>query len=178
MAFSLNDFRSNMTLGGARPNQFMVEITNPVDGSADLKTPWMVKAASLPASTNGKIPVPFMGRFVNFGGETEFADWTVTVMNDEDFLVRNALEAWHDRINSHRTNTRAYPAEYKSQAQITQLAKDGTALRVYKFTGIFPIEISSIETSWETNNTIEEFTVTFSLDEFYVDGGVTGSPFR
>lgn len=177
MAFSLNDFRSNLTFGGARPNQFMVEITNPVDGLADLKAPWMIKAASLPASTRGKIPVPFMGRFVNFGGEAEFEDWNVTVINDEDFLVRNSLEAWHEKINSNRLNTRAYPNEYKSQAQITQFAKDGTALRVYKFTGFFPLNISAIETSWETQNTIEEFNVTFAFDEYYVDGGTTGRPF-
>lgn len=176
MAFNLNDFRANLPFGGARPNLFQVEITNPVDGSADLRTPFLVKAASLPAHTTGKIPAFYMGRPANFPGDREYADWTVTIYNDEDFLVRNALEAWSNAINSHRTNERGYPAAMKSQAQVSQLSRDGRILRTYKFTGLFPLDIAGIEMSWDTTNTIEEFQVTFSFDEFDVDGGVTGRP--
>lgn len=174
VGFSLNDFRSNLTYGGARPSLFRVEITNPVDGSADLKVPFMVKAASLPASTLGKITVPFMGRVVNYGGDREFEDWTVTVISDEDFLVRNAMEAWSNAVNSHSGDSRAYPELYKSQALVTQLGKDGTALRVYKMMGVFPTMISAIDLSWEQQNTIEEFQVTFAFDDWTVDGGTTG----
>lgn len=174
MTFSLNDFRSNLTFGGARPNLYMVEITNPIDGSGDLKIPFLVKAASLPQWTRGKIPVAYMGRFINVPGDAEIADWNVTIYNDEDFLIRNALESWANRINTQVGNERGYPAELKSQAQVSQLARNGAVLRTYTFHGIFPIDIAAIETAFETTNTIEEFAVTFAVDDFVVDGGTTG----
>lgn len=174
MSFSLTDFRSNLVYGGARPNLYRVEIINPVDGSADLRVPFLVKAASLPAWTQGKIPVAYMGRFVNIPGDREVADWNVTVYNDEDFLIRNALENWSNKINTQVSNERAYPDEVKSQAQVSQLARDGRVLRTYTFHGIFPIDVAAIELGFDTQNTIEEFAVTFSVDDFVVDGGSTG----
>lgn len=176
MVLNLNNFRQNLTFGGARPNLFQVEITNPINSSSDLKLPFLVKAASIPASTTGKIPAGYMGRFVNIPGDREYADWTVTIYNDEDFLVRNALEAWSNDINTHRTNNRGYPAALKAQGQVSQLARNGSILRTYKFTGMFPLDIAAIELAWETQNTIEEFQVTFTFDEFDVDGGTTGRP--
>lgn len=174
MSFSINNLRAQLTGGGARPTLFEVQITNPIFPAADFKMPFMAKAASLPASTKGKIEVPYMGRKLPQGGDRTFEDWNVTIINDEDFAIRNALEAWSNAINSHESNTRAYPGAYKSQGQVTQFGKDGTIIRVYTFNGIFPLNIAAIETSWAETDSIEEFAVTFAYDSWVVSGGTTG----
>jgi hypothetical protein len=78
-------------------------------------------------------------------------------------------------INSHITNTRSTPFDYKAQAQVTQYGKDGSALREYTFEGLFPTGISAIELGWEATDRIEDFTVTFEYDLWRVSGGVTGN---
>lgn len=176
MAFSINQFKSELVGGGARPSLFQVQITNPILGVADFKVPFMVKAAALPASTLGTYTVPYFGRDIKYAGDRIFEDWEVTVINDEDFAIRNAMEAWSNAINSHVGNTRALPQQYKSDAIITQYGKDGQTLRIYNFEGIHPINISSIALAWETKDQIEEFTVNFQYDLWTVVGGVTGNP--
>jgi hypothetical protein len=170
MPFSINEFRSQLVGGGARPSLFQVQITNPVTNIADIKVPFMVKAAALPASTTGFYTVPYFGRDVKYGGDRTFEDWTVTVINDEDFLVRNAMEAWSNSINSHISNTRALPQQYKSDAIIVQYSKDRRPIRTYNFEGLYPINISEIAMGWETKDAIEEFTVTFQYDAWTVSG--------
>ena len=90
MAFNVNLFQGAMKLGGARPSLFQVNITNPANGVADIQTPFMVKAAQIPAGTIGNIAVNYFGRPVNFAGNRTFEEWTVTILNDEDFQIRNA----------------------------------------------------------------------------------------
>lgn len=175
MSFNINEFKSQLTGGGARPTLFQVQILNPVDPTADFKIPFMVRAAGIPASTVGSYEVPYFGRQVKYAGDRTFEDWTVTVINDEDFAIRNALEAWSNSINTHDGNTRALPQDYKSNAIITQFSKDGSALRSYVFEGMFPISIEGIEMDWSSTDAIEEFTVTFQYDLWKVEG-VTGIP--
>lgn len=179
MAFNINEMRSQLTFGGARASQFQVQIQNPVNGVADLKTPFMVQAAQIPESTIGTIEIPYFGRKVKIAGDRTFAEWTVTVMNDEDFLIRNAMEQWMNAINSHQENLRdfgsASPLQYKSQAQITQFSKTGAPLRVYNFNGLFPTNIGNIQMDWNTTDDIERFDVTFQYDWWNVSGGVTGN---
>lgn len=177
--FNLNEMRSQLQYGGARPALFQVIMTNPINGTGDEKMTFMAKAAQLPASTVGSVNVPYFGRTIKVAGEREFADWSVTVINDEDFLVRNALEQWVNSMNLAQQNLRqgpatSSPASYKSQAQVIQYAKDGDVLREYTLDGIFPTEVSTIDVNWETQNTIEEFTVNFTYDWHYVSGGKTG----
>lgn len=179
MAFNVNEFKSQLTFGGARPSQFQVQLQNPVNSTGDLKTPFMVKAASIPADNIGTIEVPYFGRKMKFAGDRTFEEWTVTVINDEDFLIRNAMESWMNAINSHQENIREFGSaaaeQYKSQAQVIQYSKTGVPVREYNFTGLFPTNISAIELGWDQADTIEEFTVTFQYDWWDVSGGVTGN---
>lgn len=175
MAFSINEFKSQLVYGGARSALFKVFITNPISGVADFKVPFMVEASSLPSSRVGVIPVPYFGRLVKFGGDREFDPWRVVVINDEDFAIRNAMEAWSNAINTHSSNFRANPAEYKSQAQVIQYAKDGTVLREYTFEGLFPVDVSEVPLNWGDQNQIERFQVTFDYDLWRNSGGTTGS---
>ena len=175
MAFSINEFKSQLVGGGARGALFQVQITNPILGAADFKVPFMVKAATLPESTTGQIQVPYFGRMVKYAGDRVFQPWNVTIINDEDFAVRNAMEAWSNSINTHITNFRTAPANYKAQAQVTQYGKDGSVLREYTFEGLFPTQISTIELGWASQDTIEEFQVSFEYDLWRVSGGITGN---
>lgn len=170
MPFNINQFKSELVGGGARPTLFEVQVVNPIVGDADDKLRFMAKTAALPGSTLGQTIVPYFGRQVKYAGDRVFEDWTITVINDEDFLIRNAMEAWSNAINSHDSNTRALPSEYKSNGLITQFSKSGAALRTYVFEGMYPVAIDAIPMSWETTDTIEEFSVTFQYDLWKVEG--------
>ena len=172
MAFNINEMRSQLVYGGARQNLFQVRINNPANASGDLKTPFMVQAAQIPESQLGVIPVFYFGRQMKLAGDRTFGDWTVTVINDEDFLIRNAMEEWSNRINRLERNVRDIN-RYKSNATVIQYAKDGTAIREYKFNGIFPSVISPIDLDWASTDQIESFQVTFSYDYWTVSGGTT-----
>lgn len=178
MAFNVNEIRSQLTLGGARQSLFQVTIQNPANSIADIKVPFMVRTAQIPASDLGVIEVPYFGRKVRLAGDRTFGDWTVTVINDEDFLVRNAMEEWSNKINSLQGNLRTFgaasPLLYKANAQVTQYSKTGVPIRTYQFNGIFPSAISPIDLDWNATDQIEEFTVTFQYDWWEVSGGVTG----
>lgn len=178
MAFSINQFQGEMRFGGARPALFEVTLSNPVNGVADIKTPFMVKAAQIPGATLTAVPVKYFGRDVKFAGNRVFEDWTVTVLNDEDFAVRHAMEQWSNAINTFEGNVRAFATGasvlYKADAQVTQFAKTGLPVRTYNLVGIFPTAISPIELSWDNGDQIEEYTITFSLDYWQVVAGTTG----
>lgn len=179
MAFNVNEIRSQLTLGGARGSLFQVTFNNPANSVADIKVPFLVRAAQIPESSLGVIEVPYFGRKVKLAGDRTFGDWTVTVINDEDFLIRNAMEEWSNRINSLQTNLRAFgsasPLLYKSTAEVTQFSKTGVPIRSYKFNGIFPSVVSNIDLNWGETDIIEEFQVTFQYDWWEVSGGVTGN---
>lgn len=179
MAFNVNDFKGQLEFGGAKASLFEVNITNPIDGAGDAKIPFMAQAAQLPESTLGTIEVPYFGRKIKIAGDRTFAEWTVTIINDEDFKVRNAMEGWMAAVNNHSGNIQSAgngtPASYKSQAQVTQFSKTGAPLRVYDFVGIFPTNVAAITLDWDTVDDIERFDVTFQFDYWQVAGGSTGT---
>lgn len=168
MAFNISEMRSQLTYGGARQNLFQVDISNPANNAGDRKTRFMCQAAQLPGSDLGVIPVFYFGRQMKLAGDRTFAEWTVTIINDEDFLIRNAMEEWSNRINRLQRNVREIGPGYKSQASVTQFGKDGTKIRTYDFNGIFPSNISPIELDWSTTDQIELFQVTFQYDYWSV----------
>lgn len=175
MSFDINEIRGQLQGGGARPSLFQVQFNHPSMGDGVFKVPFMTKAASLPASTIGQIPVPYFGRTIKVVGTSRtYENWSVTVINDEDFRVRKALEAWSRQMNTYVGNQRGYntsaPAEYKSRAQVQQFSQTGEVLRTYIFEGLFPVNVGPIELNWENGDAIEEFTVEFSLDWWEVAG--------
>lgn len=168
MAFNVSDFRSQMQFDGARPNLFEVQMDFPTIAAlpqATTKMKFMCKSAQLPGSTVGVVDVPYFGRQVKFAGNRTFADWTVTVINDEDFIVRNAFERWMNGINSHASNLRVVgrsPRDYTQTAWVRHFGKTGDTIKQYKFIGMFPQDISAIDLDWGNNDVMEEFTVTLS----------------
>jgi hypothetical protein len=180
MAFSVNEFRSQMTGDGARPNLFEVSMPFPSFASpanAQTKLTFMCKTAQLPGSTVGVVPVNYFGRELKFVGNRSFADWTISVINDEDFVVRNAFERWMNGINSHNFNVRnplaLAPLGYSVDSEVTQFGKQGNTLKKYRFVGVFPTDITPIDVDWGSNDTIEEFSVTLSYQWWdAIDTGV------
>ena len=163
----VDDFKSKLRGGGARPNLFKATINFPAYAGGDVElTSFMCKAAQLPQSMTNSFPVAFRGRELKVAGDRTFDDWTVSIINDTDFAVRDAFERWMNGMNTHATNVRnpaaASPAGYTTDATVTQYGKNGNTLKQYKFIGVFPTDLSPIDVDWGSNDTIEEFTVTLS----------------
>lgn len=179
MAFNINLFQGALKLGGARPNLFQVNITNPVNGAADAVTPFLVRGTQIPSATMGVIEQPYFGRMVKLAGNRSYAEWTTVIINDEDFAVRNAMENWSNAMNSFQGNLRtigsASPTQYKGTAQVTQFSKTGAPLRVYNFVGLWPMDVSAVDVDWGSNDVLQEFNVTWAYDYWEVSGGITGN---
>ena len=161
---TISDFKSRLSGGGARPNLFEVELAFPnavaIDNDVLQKSRFLVKAAALPASTIAPIDVPFRGRILKIAGDRTFETLTITVLNDTDFSIRSAFEKWMNTINKMSDATGIVdPEAYQKDAVVKQLDRDGSVLRSYKFWDIFPTNISTIDLSYETTDTLEEFTV-------------------
>ena len=165
---TITDFKSKMAGGGARPNLFEVELVFPdpiaIENDVKEKSRFLVKAAQLPASNITPIEVNFRGRILKIAGDRTFDTWTVTVINDVDFSIRSAFEKWMNFINKMEDATGAQdPAAYQPDAYVHQLDRDGSTLRSYKFHDVFPTNISAVDLSYETVDTVEEFTVEFQV---------------
>lgn len=170
MTFNINAFRSRLQSDGARPNLFEVTMAFPAtvvtgSGAVTQEFKFMCKTAQLPGASMGSVVIPYFGREVKFVGNRVFADWTVTIINDEDFIIKNGFERWLGGMNSHVGNRRnlafASPTSYTSDANVVQFGKTGFPIKNYQFVGMFPIDVSPIDVDWGSNDTIEEFTVTF-----------------
>ena len=179
MAFNITDFRTAMAYDGQRPNLFEVTIT-PYTGGADLTDlQWFCKGTSIPGATIGTVIVPYFGREIKLAGNRTFAEWTVTVINDETFAIRSQFEAWMNSINEHSANKRIASGgsmDYVKQATVTQFGKTGhgDTSAVYQFQNIFPTDLSEITLDWGDNDVIEEYTVTFAYD-YWIRGSMNQS---
>lgn len=161
----VDDFKAKLKGGGARPNLFKATINFPAYAQGDVEiTSFMCKAAQLPGSVMGIVDVPFRGRILKIAGDRTFEIWSPTILNDTDFVVRNAMERWMNGINAHSANTGLVaPADYSADLIVEQLDRDETVLKRYNFRGCFPTSISAIDLAYETNDVIEEFTVDFQV---------------
>ena len=180
----ITDFKGKLAGGGARPNLFEVELAFPNDVAVDPeilnKARFLVKAAALPASNITPIDVPFRGRMLKVAGDRTFDTWTVTIINDTDFGIRSAFEKWMNAINKHDDNSGLInPSQYQTDAIVKQFGRSSVngansnvtnptipspgdsipVLKAYKFYGIFPTAVSAIDLSYDSSDTIEEFTV-------------------
>jgi hypothetical protein len=171
MAFqkSISDFKAVLQGGGVRPTMFQVEITFPAGVSADGtdaadRGQFLIKAAQLPPSNVGVIDVPFRGRKLKVSGDRSFADWNVQVINDTSFTLRKTFEKWAEKIQNHNYALGATQlSDYYASAIVRQLDRDGTQLRSYGFQGIWPSSVGEIALDFGTNDTHEEYDVTFCV---------------
>ena len=182
---TISNFKSALIGGGARPNLFEVELTTlpaGIEWPAD-NFRYMCKASQLPASVIANIDIPFRGRIYKVAGDRTIEPWSITVINDEDFRIRNAMEQWMELIAKLDTNLGAtLPESYMTNATVYQLGRGSTkssttnegevnaVLKQYEFIDIFPINVSAIDLSYDSSDTIEEFTVDFAVQSYNLTG--------
>ena len=179
---NITNFRDRLIGGGARPNMFEVNIDLPdqigKDKNRDENMRFLIKAAEIPAANIGNIPVPFRGRILPVAGDRTFDPWTVTVINDAQFNIRDAMEQWSNLINDLEFDVGDInPADYQTKAEVFQLSRQSQGsggasggnrdniiqtLRTYNFEGIYPNAVSSIPLDYGATDQIEEFQVTFN----------------
>ena len=193
---TIDFFKGKFVGGGARPNLFECIINVPEGPKAgqpqvDEKMRFMIKASSLPASNVNTIPIPFRGREFKIAGDRSFEPWTVTVLNDTDFQIRRTFERWMNILNKHEDNAGIInPADYMRNMRVLQLgraslsnAQDSSPVTAtehpvhasYQFMDAWPSEVSSIDLSYDTTDTFEEFTVTFQYQWYDIENGTGDS---
>ena len=193
---TIDFFKGKFVGGGARPNLFECIINIPEgpktgEEGVDDKMRFMIKASSLPASNVNTIPIPFRGREFKIAGDRSFEPWTVTVLNDTDFTIRRTFERWMNILNKHEDNAGIInPAEYMRNMRVLQLgraslsnAQDSSPVTAtahpvhasYQFMDAWPSEVSSIDLSYDTTDTFEEFTVTFQYQWYDIENGTGDS---
>ena len=168
---AIDDFKANLIGGGARANQFRVTVTPPPGIAIGLdvrRASFLVTASRLPESTLGEIAVPFRGRNIYVTGDRPAPEtWTTTFFNDTDFMVRNAMERWHNGINNFADNTGVTnAADYQTDLFVEQLDRDDTILKSYVFRSAFPVGITAIDLTNEETTTIETFEVTWRYQHY------------
>tara|TARA_R100000008_G_scaffold78369_1_gene59333 strand:+ start:154 stop:768 length:615 start_codon:yes stop_codon:yes gene_type:complete len=197
---TISQFKSKLVGGGVRPNLFEVQVNFPdgvnlgiqQDGGGEFdgdRFRFLCKASSLPASNVANIDIPFRGRVLKVAGDRTFDPWSVTVINDEDFGHRRAFEAWAQNIAQYGDSSGLTdPSSYMGQATVYQLgrnvattqasnspATDSKIIAQYKFVDIFPTTVGAIDLSYETENTLEEFTVDFQVQYYYPEKAGSGA---
>ena len=181
---SIDSFKARLVQGGARPNLFEVEMDFPSgvgifdDEIENTTHRMMIKGAQLPASNIQEVVVPFRGRQLKVAGDRRFDPWTITVINDGDFKLREAFERWANFITKVSDGSGTInPTDYFAEWVVNQLGRADTDLNVrgdqsgaklpvlrrYKMHGCWPSVVSPIELSYDTADTIEEFQVTLQV---------------
>jgi len=166
----IDDFKANLLGGGARANQFQVTMPFPgyaATGGETRVMSFLCRSTNLPGQTLGEVPVPFRGRVLYIAGDRTFETWTTTIMNDTDFLIRNALERWMNGINALSDNSGLEnPSDYQVDAFVDQLDRAGSVIKSYTFRGLFPVTMDNIDLGYDTNDAVEEFGVTYRYQFF------------
>ena len=181
MAFTVSEFKSNLAAGGggARPALYTVDIHNSADASLDFGNSTttsyeglLVKAAAIPAATIAPLAVNYAGRAYKWTGFRTFDNWTVTVLNDEDFSIRFKMMEWMRSISGQLDGTRdedygspitAAGSYEDGYAIVKQLGTDGLVKQVYKMYNLWPTELGEIAVDW-SSDMIEEYTIGFAFD--------------
>jgi len=158
---------------GARANLFQIDLTFPtavitaVSGSQTAFSTNMgllCKAAAVPGFTIGVIEVPFRaGRRIKIAGDRTFADWTVTVINDENHTMRNAFNAWVNFVSTsnYDSTSKSTATDYYSTVRIKHLKADGSVSRQYQLVDAYPTDVGALDLSFDSTDTLSEFTVNF-----------------
>lgn len=176
---NIADFKAQLLGGGARANQFRVELTFPqyvtAGTVAGIQAQFLCKATTLPPATIDNIPVNYRGRVVNVAGEKTFAPWSITVYNDVSFNIKNTMERWSDGIqNNAQTNGITNPTEYQVDLRVYQLDRNGATIKEYVLHDAYPVSVGAIGVDYDAVNTIETFEVEF-IYNYWTSNTTTGT---
>lgn len=177
--FNVERFKSALVNGGARPNQFAVQIAFPSYVSQATRTagesPYLVNIAELPGQVVNPAIVLYRGREVKFAGDRIYAPWTTTILNDTNFTMRNGIEQWMAGMEDLQTKVgRLTPSAYQRNIEIYQLDRNGNVLKQYTLLDAFPVDLSPVGLDFGANDTISSFTCTWQYQSFTVSGARGG----
>ena len=177
--FNVERFKSALTNGGARPNQFAVSLSFPTYVAAQsiavARAPFLVNIAELPGQTVNPAIVQYRGREVKFAGDRIFAPYTITVMNDAEMSIRNGMEQWMGGMEDNAAKFgRLQPSEYQRDIDVLQLDRNGNILKSYKLVNAFPVDLSPVALDFGANDQISQFTVTFQYQHFTTSSNPLG----
>jgi T4-like virus tail tube protein gp19 len=177
--FNVERFKSALTNGGARPNQFAVQLSFPTyvasQSLAVARAPFLVSVAELPGQTVNPAIVQYRGREVKFVGDRVYAPWTITVLNDAEMSIRTAMEQWMNGMEDYANKFgRLQPSEYQRDMQVFQLDRNGNALKSYNIVNAFPVDLSPVALDFGANDQISSFTVTFQYQHFTTSNNPAG----
>ena len=162
---TISNFSSRFK-GGVRPNLFTCNLTMPqAVGRLSRDFSFHCKGTSMPASTVPTIDVNYLGRALKVPGDRSYEDWTVTVFNDIDMDIRHAFEGWMHKIQNHGANHQhsVKHEDIYGTGTVTQLRRDGSAVSTYELE-VVPTSVAAIDLAWESNDAVEEYAVTFSVN--------------
>jgi hypothetical protein len=164
---NIANFKSQFQ-GGVRPNQFRVFMVKGPNGIGTKNFEFLGKAASIPASTIGNVDVPYRGRQLKVPGDRTFEDWTLTVFNDGQWSSRSYFERWMQVLQGHRNPVRSVNAtDVYGTARVQQLSRSGGVIATYTMEDIYPTNTAAIDLGFDTNDSVEEFQVTFAVNNWY-----------
>jgi len=170
MAFTISNFREAIAKqhGIARPNLFEVIVTSPPDTVKDKFADFrfQCKMATIPPSTMGVIEVSYFGRMIKIPGNRTFDNLSLTVINDEDYTIRNAIEKWMALMNSHANNIQEVEdvKDLFCGITISHFGVTDFPTGSWNFINCFPVSLGEISLDWGSNDTAEEFSVDFAYD--------------
>ena len=162
---NINDFKTKLAGGGARANQF--KVTMPFPGYAQVggeteELAFLCQSTSIPAMEINTATVNFRGRPIYLAADRAFSAWTITVLNDTNFRLRDAFERWQNGINNMSDNEGlTTPVDYQVDAFVDHLDRNGATIKSYTLRGCFPTSITAIDLNMEPTDDIETFEVSF-----------------
>ena len=171
---TLSNFKSALNYGGARPSLFDIEVSNPtaiagVGGVTSIVSHCNVSA--IPPLTVTPIEKQYFGRTVKIPGDIVYGDLSTTILNTEDYSVRNAIEVWMDHINSHKENKGISDnTTWVTDGTLTQYGKDGDAVVAWEFIDMWPQTVAELPLSYDTASDIEQFDVTWAYNYYQMSG--------
>lgn len=168
---SINQFLTKIGYG-ARANLFEVEIL----GLGDTVN-FMCKGASIPSRTITSIPLKFRNVTLPIAGETNFVDWTITIINDVGFTIRKNLEDWMNSIrsaNGYDVMTHKVGKNYYKYAVVKSVSNLDFSVYEYTLYNIFPTDLGQIDLSWDSPNTVQEYSVTFTYSHWVGEQSIAG----
>ena len=171
---NITEFKSRLQGGGARANQFKVTLPFPgyaATGGETSDLSFLCTSSAIPGQTLGMTEVQFRGRTLKMAGDSRtFTDWSISVLNDTDFKLYRAFERWMNGMNNMTDNEGlTNPLDYQVDGVVEQLDRDSNSIKKYTLRGMFPTSLAAIALSYETNDAIEDFIVSFDYQWFETD---------
>lgn len=162
--------------GGGGGNTPGIDTKTLPDGKAINTFTYMANSGDMPGAIIGTVPIPYFGRFINVAGDRMYEDWNCAVYTDEDMITRNAFESWNNSMAFFNYDSNqehgglgdriSGPGSYVCDVWIQHYTKTGKVDKIYILKNAFPYVVSPVQMSWQSNDQIMMFQVTWKYDYF------------